>query len=158
MRFDGKFIEAYFVNEAKDCIDTVFQHADGTLESVLVEVNLNDDLYKRLIETFTIDKIAQATDARLAEQLDAFHAHVKYIAERDGLIYDPTGGKNKLNVDDLFTEPADDASTDVLFNVKMKCFELPQVVESTNSELKQQLRKAKTVMEAFYITGKFLYE
>lgn len=158
MRYDGKFIEAYFMNESKDFIETVFKHNDGTLENILVEVNLNDELYKKLIDTFSIDKISDATDKRLAEQLDAFKSWVKHIAERDGLIYDPNGKDNKIKVDDLFVEPTDDVSTDILFNVKMKCFELPQVVDSTNNELKQQLRKSKTVMEAFYITGKFLYE
>ena len=46
----------------------------------------------------------------------------------------------------------------LLFNTKLKIFDLPQVTQSTNSELKKKLREAKTPLESLYIAGKFLYE
>ena len=43
-------------------------------------------------------------------------------------------------------------------NIKLKIFDLPEVVNSSNSELKSKLRQATTPLEALYVAGKFLYE
>jgi hypothetical protein len=47
---------------------------------------------------------------------------------------------------------------DLLFNIKLKIFDLPKVTQSNNTELKKKLREAKTPLESLYIAGKFLNE
>ena len=69
-----------------------------------------------------------------------------------------TNPQEKLVVDNLFNPPEGITGTDLLFNLKLKIFDLPAVTQSTNSELKKKLREAKTPLESLYIAGKFLYE
>lgn len=161
MRFtNGKFIEAVFTNSKKDTIESLFQFDDGTVEAIILPVDLNNDLYKKLLDQYTIDQITAFTNNRIQRQKENFTEFVMKMCADRGLVYDPNGAdeKSKLVIDNLFTLPEGDVGTDLLFNIKMKCFELPEVVASENTELKKELRKATTPLEAFYITGKFLYE
>lgn len=161
MRFtNGKFTEAYFVNEKKDAVSTFFQFEDGTSEAVLIPVDLNNELYLKLLDQFTVDQISAFTANKIQRDKENFTNFVMQICEQRGLVYDPNAAdvKSQLVLDNLFNVPEGDAGTDLLFNIKMKCFELPEVVASENTELKKELRKATTPLQAFYIAGKFLYE
>jgi hypothetical protein len=161
MRFDnGNFINAVFTNSKKNTIEATFKHEDETFESVVIEVDLNNEVYKKLLETFTIDQITQFTNAKINHDKINFSEFVLSMCKDRGLVYDANGAdeKSKLVIDNLFAVPEGDTGTDLLFNIKMKCFELPEVTASTDTELKKKLRKATTPIEAFYITGKFLYE
>ena len=117
-------------------------------------------MYKKLLETFTTDEISTMTDQKHKNQAASFELVVKDIAKKYGLIYDPaiTNPQDKLTLDHLFTPTNDSVGTDLLFNLKVKIFDLPQVSSSTNSELKKKLRETKTPLEALYVAGKFLYE
>ena len=161
MRFtNGKFIEAVFSNNNKDTIRAEFKHEDGTIEEVLIDVDLNNEIYKKLLEQFSIDQISTFTANKNQRDKENFENFVLQMCQDRGLVYDPNGAdeKSKLVIDNLFTLPEGDVGTDLLFNIKMKCFELPEVVASENTELKKELRKATTPLQAFYIAGKFLYE
>lgn len=161
MRFDnGTFINAVFTSSKKNTIEATFKHEDESLESVVIEVDLNNEVYKKLLDTFTIDEITKFTNAKINHDKVNFSEFVLAMCADRGLVYDPNGAdeKSKLVIDNLFALPEGDAGTDLLFNIKMKCFELPEVVASEDTELKKKLRKATTPIEAFYITGKFLYE
>jgi hypothetical protein len=82
------------------------------------------------------------------------------MATKHGLIYDPAAidPQNKLTLDHLFNPPEGKVGMDLLFNIKLKIFDLPEVMQSNNNELKKKLREAKTPLESLYIAGKFLNE
>jgi len=100
------------------------------------------------------------TDQKRKHASIAWESIVKDVATKYGLIYDPavTNPQDKLTVDHLFNPPEGDVGMDLLFNIKLKIFDLPAVTQSTNVELKKKLREAKTPLESLYIAGKFLYE
>ena len=161
MRFDdGKFIEAFFINNKKDSVEAIFQHTSGERENAIIEVDLNNEVYKKLLESITIDDITAFTAEKFEREQKNFIEFVGAMCKDRGLVYDPNGAddRSKLMLADLFNPPEGDAGVDLLFNVKMKCFELPEVVASEDTELKKKLRKATTPLEAFYITGQFLYK
>lgn len=158
---EGQFEHAMFVNSKKDLIKAIWYDSENKEheELVISAVNSNPD-YKKLLEQFTIDEIATMTDQYSKEHEELFLEVVKKIATESGMIYDPSvlEDKNNLALDSIFEPTDDEIGTDLLFNIKLKIFEIEEVLNSDNAILKKALREAKTPIEAFYIAGKFLYE
>lgn len=163
MRFtDGVFTEGVFANDAKTSIEAVFRHEDGTLEQVLVKVDLEDEIYKKLMTDLTIEDINNLTLNNIERQRKDFETFMFNMAQGRGLMYNADEeqriARSKINADFFFTEPADDFAKDLLFNIKIKCFEMEKVTSSTNRDLKKALRQAKTAFDVLYITGKLVNE
>ena len=158
---NGKFINAVFANGQKNVILAVWKDDDTEqLQEIAIQTNLDDRLYVQVLEAFTVDEISTMTDQRNKTRKAAFEGMVKKMAIDQGLLYDPTAAaqKDRLSIDHIFNPPESDAGSDLLFDIKLKIFDLPQVVNSTNTGLKAELRKATTPLQAFYVGGKFLYE
>lgn len=157
----GKFINAIFASSKKKLILAIWQDNETKQQhEVAIETDLNNKNYVKLLETFSTDEISIMTDQKRKHAAIAWESIVKDVATKYGLIYDPavTNPQDKLTVDHLFNPPAEDVGINLLFNIKLKIFDLPSVTQSTNTELKKKLREAKTPLESLYIAGKFLYE
>jgi hypothetical protein len=100
------------------------------------------------------------TDQHSKEQAENFKLFVKEMATEYGLVYDPNAANRETvaSYEQIFNPPEGDEGTDLLFNIKLKIFDLPQVVDSDNAELKRELREAETPLKALYVAGKFLFE
>jgi len=85
---------------------------------------------------------------------------VKEMALDYGLVYDPNAEQDASahSVDHIFEPPEGDDGTDLLFNIKLKIFDMEQVVNSEDDDLKKELREADTPLKALYVAGKFLFE
>lgn len=158
---NGKFTYARFVSSRKQLIDAIW-HDDVENKNIAItlETDLTNPNYVKLLETFSVDEISTMTDQHTRKEALNFELFVKDMAQKYGLLYDPNAkDQNKsLNVDSIFAPPEGDAGTDLLFNIKLKIFEMQQVTDSTDTELKKKLREATTPLEALYIAGKFLFE
>jgi len=163
---NGKFTHARYVSSKKDYIEAIWMWDDlvNTNETpylqVQVEVDLEDPNYITLLDTFTTDEISTMTDQFAREEAENFKQFVKEMSTEFGLLYDPNADRDasEYSIDHIFESPEGDEGTDLLFNIKLKIFEMDQVVESEDDDLKRQLREATTPLEAFYIAGKFLFE
>ena len=163
MRFDdGFFTEGVFVNDAKSSVEAVFKHNDGSLESVLIKVDLEDETYQKLMKDLTIDDINNLTQNNNQRQREDFNKYMLALAQSNGMMYDADeaqrAARSKIDANFFFTEPTDDFAKDLLFNIKIKCFEMEKVTSSTNRDLKKALRQAKTAFDVLYITGKLVNE
>ena len=157
----GKFINALFASSKKKLILAIWQDNETKQQhEIAIETDLNNKMYVKLLETFTTDEISIMTDQKRKHAAKSWELVVKDIAVKYGLIYDPTATnpQDKLVIDHLFNPPEGEAGMELLFNTKLKIFDLPQVTQSSNTELKKKLREAKTPLESLYIAGKFLYE
>lgn len=157
---NGKFTHARFLSSNKNWIRAHWHNTDDdTMEDVILETNLESADYKKLLEQYTTDEISTMTDQYAKEQNENFTVLVKKIAEDHGMIYDPNAaeGKDHLSIDHIFEPPEGDEGTDLLFNIKLKIFEMDEVTNSDNDDLKKALREATTPLQAFYIAGQFLY-
>lgn len=157
---NGRFTHARFTSSKKDLIEAIWLDEDNeTYDQVAIEVNLENPDYVKLLEQYTTDEISTMTDQYTKEEEENFKLFVKQIAEDYGMIYDPNAveGKDSLDLEAIFNPTDDDDGTDLLFNIKLKIFELDAVVDSEDSWNKKKLREAKTPLEAFYIAGKFLF-
>ena len=158
---NGKFTHARFLSSNRNWLTAIWLNEDdNTYLQLNIQADLESENYRKLLEDFSVDEIATMTDEFAKEEAEGFTAFVKELALENGLLYNPEGqdGIEKLLLDHIFEPPENEIGTDLLFNIKLKIFDITAVVESENAELKKALREAKTPLEAFYIAGKFLYE
>jgi len=162
---DGKFTWAKYVNSKKDYIDATWMRNDvpeGTSPymAVTIRVDLENENYVTLLNTFTTDEISIMTDQHSKVQEEKFKSFVKSMALDYGLVYDPNAEQDSTvhSIDHIFEPPENDEGSDLLFNIKLKIFDLPEVIESDNEDLKKELREADTPLKALYVAGKFLFE
>jgi hypothetical protein len=157
----GKFINALFASSKKKLILAIWQDNETKQQhEIAIETDLNNKMYVKLLETFTTDEISTMTDQKRKHAAKSWELVVKDIALKYGLIYDPssTNPQDKLVIDHLFNPPEGEAGMELLFNTKLKIFDLPEVTQSSNTELKKKLSEARTPLESLYIAGKFLNE
>lgn len=158
---NGDFTHAEFLDEDKNIIKALFHSVEeDLLTEILVPVDLEDETYQKLLEKFNLQQIKKMTDESREKQRTDFLMIVKDIAETNGLIYDPENAdvENRLKVDHIFELPEGEFGEEFLFNIKLKIFEMEEVMHSDDADLKKELREATTPLECFYIAGKFLYK
>jgi hypothetical protein len=162
---DGKFTWARYVSSRKDYIEATWMRNDvpeGTSPymQVSVRADLENENYVTLLNTFTTDEISTMTDQYSKLQAEDFKTFVKEMALSYGLVYDPNAERDVKvhSIDHIFEPPAGDDGTDLLFNIKLKIFDLKEVIDSEDEDLKKELREADTPLKALYVAGKFLFE
>ena len=159
----GEFTYATFYSDDKTLIRAIF-HDDNddweTYHEIIIPVDLEDQNYQKLLETFDLEQINKMTNEERAVQRENFLEVVKEVAEKSGMIYDPESAniENHLRIDHLFKLPDDELGEEFLFNIKLNIFEMEKVMHSDDADLKKRLREATSPIECFYIAGKFLYE
>lgn len=162
---DGEFIDACFTDDTKSAVEATW-HDFGVdrYYSVFIDVDLKDTNYQKLLEKFNLKQIKNNTFERDAAEREAYLSLVQASALKSGLLYDPNNEdvSNRLNVDHLFELPEGMIGEEFLFNLKLRIFDMHEVmnceVNEENSKLKTKLREAKTPIECLYLAGKFLYE
>jgi len=162
---NGKFTHARYVSSKKDIIEAIWmwnevEDGETPYMQVAIEVDLEDPNYITLLDTFTTDEISTMTDQHAKEEAENFKVFVKEMALDYGLVYDPNAEQDASahSVDHIFEPPEGDDGTDLLFNIKLKIFDMEQVVNSEDDDLKKELRDADTPLKALYVAGKFLFE
>lgn len=162
MNFDnGKFTHARYVSSKKDTIEAIwYDETHSEYHQIAISTNLENAQYVKLLETFTTDEISTMTDQFTKEEAENFKSFVKNMAVDYGLLYDPNAANREsvASYEHIFNPPEGDEGTDLLFNIKLKIFDMQQVIDSDNNDLKRQLREADTPLKALYIGGKFLFE
>ena len=156
-----RFTFARYANAEKNAITAVELNEDtGEYTEFWIDVNLRDKNYRRLLETFSVDEISTMTDQHAKEENAIFQEHVKKIAEDYGMIYNPDAENNHYaqSVDMIFEPQSGDVGEEFLFDLKLKIFEMEEVVNSDNEDLQTELREADSPLKALYIAGKFLFE
>jgi hypothetical protein len=85
---NGKFTNAVFSSSKKNLIRAIwYDEIKKTYQEISIKPDLNDNMYKKLLETFTTDEISTMTDQKHKNQTASFELVVKDIAKKYGLIY-----------------------------------------------------------------------
>lgn len=160
---NGKFIYAYYATPNKDTI--LGQWYDNETEETEwwgIDVDLSSDMYRKVLDTFTIDQINSMSYDQDKKERQGFTDLMVSLGQQYGLLYDPDAedkfAGNTFTIDHIFNPPAGTEGEDLLFNTKLTIFDLDEVNNSNNTALKKELREATTPLQAIYIAGKFLYE
>ena len=151
---------ARFLNDDKDVVEILYA-ADGQDQfdddfkaySVVVPAKDSNAQFKWILENCDdLDGIHTNTFRWIRDQRLAYEQEVMEIAKREGLIF--TSGladvrSYKSFLQELF-KPFDDskeAEMNVLFSIKLELFEMANIRQSPNSELKKALRRAETPLD-----------
>ena len=122
---NGKFINAVFASSKKDLILAIwYDELSKQHHEIAITTDLHNKMYVKLLETFTTDEISTMTDQKRKHAAKSWELIVKDVAEKYGLIYDPTATnpQEKLVIDHLFNPPEGEAGMELLFNTKLKIF------------------------------------
>lgn len=148
----NNFLNAYFIDNDRKNIEILTTTEDK--KSVINTIIPFDEKYPSFIaltKFISVDEIHESTYNKKKKEKEIFEQKVIEIAKRDGLLVD----NNKIDsnffptlVKSIFE---DEGNADHLFALKLALFEIENIRNSANEELKTQLRKSKTKKEALQV-------
>ena len=138
-------IKAYFVNEERTIIEVLYSSKDfKETHSAIIEYDLNHPDCKALLEVMSLDDLHESTYQQKKDERKLFEEEAIKIAKRSGMVFDMNRLDTKfypLMVKSIFE---DSDNEDHLFALKLALFEVEQIRNSKNEELKKKLRQSKT--------------
>lgn len=154
--FSGKIIEAYYTDQQKSTIEVIYKEGEKAFSHYLKHDNSHPD-FQDLIKEYDIEALTHTTINRLnnyRKQLkDTISDYQKKALEKV---------ENEFKIlRDLFFNAMlnfnieDQKHLEILYTFKLKAFDTDKVKNSTNEDLKTQLRSAVTIGEAIKIFNSF---
>ena len=150
------FITAAFIDNEKKNIEILTTSEDKKkVIPTIIPFEEDNHMFKALMTVINIDKLHELTHEKKKEERQLFEDEVLKLAKEDGLI-----GK-ELNKEDYFSEiinliTKDQENVDHLFALKLAVFEVEEIRDSQNTELKVSIRKSKTKAEILLNTLKII--
>ena len=142
-----KFIEASFIDNERQNIEILTKSEDGkTVIPTVIPYDENNDMFKELMTIKTIDQLHEDTHNKKKEEGRVFKEEMLRIAKQEGII------GIELNKDEYFSEivnliTKDQENEDHLFALKLALFEVEEIRDSENIELKKNIRQSKSKAE-----------
>jgi len=157
-----KLHDAYFFDNDRTIVRTIY-HDDEHREIIRdIPAQENNAQYRKFMvemeEHGGIDALHERTYAYLRETQDAFEKQVLAIGKEKGMLYD--GDVMNTDVYKLFCNTMFDKTAtkkeekERLFMFKLALFEQDIIRESENRQLKADLRKSTTLLEAIEVAVK----
>jgi len=148
-------IGAYFIDNDRKNIEVLTTSEDKKqIIPTIMPFDENNPMFKELTSIITVDQLHENTYQKKKDEQKIFETKVMEIAKKDGLLVDDTKidskSYNKL-VKAIFEQGENE---DQLFALKIALFELPNIRDSKNEELKKKLRQSKNKID----TLKFAFD
>ena len=149
------FYTAYFIDNNRENIEVLIKKEDfrpGNLSvmSIVIPFNEENDQYKKLLEMCSLDQLHENTWEKKKIEREDYVMQVKKIAEEEGLIKQIVENVDSdffiLMFDFLLSNKQE--HIDRLFNFKIHLFEQDIVKNCKDEDIKSNIRKAKTPIEA----------
>ena len=159
------YVNAYFVNDARTTVEILLEDNDTKeIRTQHCEAADNNAIWKELLEIpeITIDKLHENTHEYIKYTQQYMQDMALVVAKERGLVYDYDVDANiyKAAVNFLFgkgdPETTEDLEKEKLFLYKLSIFEQESIKSSTDRELKKDLRKAPSILEATKIAIQIL--
>ena len=142
------FLNAYFIDNERQNIEILSTSEDKqSVVNNIIPYDVKHPYFIALSKVCNVDQIHENTYNKKKKEREIFEQKVVEIAKRDGLLLDNTKiDSNYFStvIKAIFTESE---NTDHIFALKLALFELNEIKDSTNEELKKKLRQAKTKIE-----------
>ena len=151
-------IGAYFIDNDRKNIEVLTTSEDKKqIIPTIMPFDENNPSFKELTSVITVDDLHENTYQKKKDEQKIFETKVMEIAKKDGLLVDDTkidsNSFNKL-VTAIFSQGE---NVDQLFALKLALFELEEIRDSKDDEMKKKLRQCKnkidTLKVAFEIVG-----
>ena len=146
------YITASFIDNERKNIEVLLR--DEKNEKVISHIVEYDEKYpvcQELLKIITLDDLHENTYQKKKKEKKAVEEMVVKIAKRDGLVFDEHRLDTKFYptiVKAMFEETENE---DHLFALKLSLFELKQIRDSKDVEVKKKLRQAKNKIELLKI-------
>jgi hypothetical protein len=146
------YITASFIDNERKNIEVLLR--DEKNEKVISHIVEYDEKYpvcQELLKIITLDDLHENTYQKKQKEKKAVEEMVVRIAKRDGLVFDEHRLDTKFYptiVKAMFEETENE---DHLFALKLALFELKQIRDSKDIEVKKKLRQAKNKIELLKI-------
>lgn len=146
------YITASFIDNERKNIEVLLR--DEKNEKVISHIVEYDEKYpvcQELLKIITLDDLHENTYQKKKKEKKAVEEMVVKIAKRDGLVFDEHRLDTKFYptiVKAMFEETENE---DHLFALKLALFELKQIRDSKDVEVKKKLRQAKNKIELLKI-------
>ena len=146
------FINAYFIDNERKNIEILTTSEDKkSVINTIIPFDVKHPSFITLTKFISVDEIHESTYNKKKKEKEIFEQKVIEIAKRDGLLVDNSkidSGLFPTLVKAIFE---DEDNADHLFALKIALFELDNIKNSTNEELKTKLRKSKTKKEVLQV-------
>ena len=145
-------IGAYFIDNDRQNIEILTTSEDKKqIIPTIIPFDEKSESFKELTSVVSLDQIHENTYQKKKEEQKIFEGKVMEIAKRDGLIVDDTkiDSNSFAKVVKAIFEQGE--NEDQLFALKIALFEVTDIRDSKDSELKKKLRQSKTKIEAIKI-------
>jgi hypothetical protein len=139
------FITAHFVDNERQNIEILMtnEYKSATIPYV-IPFDEKDVKFQALQTVMTVDQLHEATYQAKKQQRKDFEDTVLQIAKQDGLIMDSNKIDTKFYPKVVEAIFGDDENLDHVFALKLAVFELNEIKDSKQEELKKKLRQSKT--------------
>ena len=139
------FITAHFVDNERQNIEILMTNEDKSATiPYVIPFDEKDVKFQALQTVMTVDQLHEATYQAKKQQRKDFEDTVLQIAKQDGLIMDSNKIDTKFYPKVVEAIFGDDENLDHVFALKLAVFELNEIKDSKQEELKKKLRESKT--------------
>ena len=153
------FIDAYFIDNERQNIEILATTEDKKkVFPTIIPFDEANDMFKALKSVMSVDELHERTYNKKKEERKLFEEQVVRIAKKDGLVFD------EFKLDTQFFPTLVKAiiengdNEDHLFALKLALFEIDEIRDSNNNELKGKIRKGKTKVEVMLNALKIVSE
>jgi hypothetical protein len=144
--FSGKIIEAYYTDPDNTAVEVIYQDGKRAMNHYLA-VDMSHPDFQDLIQEYSMSKIEDTTIARNKQIQSQLNRVVegRMAAKKQESLQNKTANIDSV-VDFVINYKLEDHG-DELFDLKLRVFELPQVKQSDNNEVKGKIRQASTPLD-----------
>jgi len=146
------FLTAHFTNNERTIVESLWvdPKTNEIREYTLEAVEGNED-WETLLNHIDIDTLHENTYKHIREQNQQFEDQVIRIAKKRGMIYDIDSINTDLYkaiIQYLFKPFNSEEDKEKLFMIKLQLFEVEEIKNNKNKDLKAKLRKSTTPLDA----------
>ena len=146
------FLTAHFTNNERTIVESLWidPETKEIREYTLEAVEGNED-WKALLNHIDIDTLHENTYKHIREQNQQFEDQVIRVAKERGMIYDIDSINTDLYkaiIQYLFKPFNSEEDKEKLFMIKLQLFEVEEIKNNKNKDLKAKLRKSTTPLDA----------
>ena len=144
--FSGNIIEAYYTNPEHNSIEIIFKKGEKAF-NYHMNVNYDHPDFKEFIKEYSLEKVQQTTNQRLKNYKENVEKAIEKYKNNEYVSKTELEQTKKKIADDFINflinfNENNKEQIDLLFNLKLKVFDLDKVKSSKNEEAKTKIRKS----------------
>ena len=140
------FVEASFIDNERQNIEVLTKSDDGkSVIPTIIPFDETNHMFKELMDIKTLDELHEDTHNKKKLEGDLYKEQAIAFAKEAGLVAEENTTPIITKIIEYITKDTD--NSDELFALKLGLFEVAEIKDSEDIELKKSLRQSKTKAE-----------